>query len=377
MPKALPGISKKFKGALEKSEQEKKIAQLQEEIEKLRAAYSPELEAEIEQLRQQLEKESGEIEIDVVLIDPNPKQARQSITEQSIQVKARSLEKYGQITPIILVPQGNGRYTLLDGQLRWEAAKVLGWVKLRAVIVPVPNDLDRASLLTFLGFEDLNPLDKAEAIVKEVIKNTGLKYEEIYRILATVIKRMERDGKTRELTHLIAVSPEEQKAVLEEFSVIDREQSIILILLGLGLNPASVKANLMPMLFLPKDLKDAIRGRNALGERGLKGAHALALSVLSASGLGIEEKVAKKERVKATSQVLKNNLTVTETRKLIKQIKAKYVNQNKTESKEVKTAITKINALNETALSSASNEQLLELKELLTTKLTEIEKFFS
>ena len=376
MPKALPGISTKFKGALEKSEQEKKIVQLQAEIEKLRAAYSPELEVEIERLRQQLEKESGEIEIDVGLIDPNPKQARQSITDASIQIKARSLEKYGQIAPVILVPQGNNRYTLLDGQLRWEAAKVLGWVKLRAVIVPLPDDLDRASLLTFLGFEDLNPLDKAEAIVKEVSKNTGLKDEEIYRILATVIKRMERDGKTRELTRLIAVSTEEQKAVLEEFSVIDCEQSILLILLGLGLNPASVKANLMPMLFLPKDLKDAIRGRNARGERGLKGAHALALSVLSASGLGIEEKVAKKERVKATSQVLKNNLTVTETRKLIKQIKAKYVNQNKTESKEVKTAISKINALNETALSSASNEQLLELKRLLTTKLTEIENFF-
>lgn len=371
MPKALPGISKKFKGALEKSEQEKKIAQLQEEIEKLRAAYSPKLEAEIEQLRQQLEKESGEIEIDIVLIDPNPKQARQSITELSIQVKARSLEKYGQITPIILVPQGNGRYTLLDGQLRWEAAKVLGWVKLRTVIVPVPDDLDRASLLTFLGFEDLNPLDKAEAIVNEIIKNTGLKHEEIYTILATVIKRIERDGKTKELTRLIAVSLEEQKAILEEFSVIGREQSILLILLGLGLNPASVKANLMPMLFLPKDLKDAICSR------GLRGAHALALSVLSASGLGIEEKVAKKERVKATSLVLKNNLTVTETRKLIKQIKAKYISQNKTKSKEVKTAIAKINALNETALSSASNEQLLELKELLTTKLTEIEKFFS
>ena len=69
MPKALPGISTKFKDALEKSEQEKKIVQLQAEIEKLRAAYSPELEVEIERLRQQLEKESGEIEIDVGLID--------------------------------------------------------------------------------------------------------------------------------------------------------------------------------------------------------------------------------------------------------------------------------------------------------------------
>jgi ParB family chromosome partitioning protein len=42
-------------------------------------------------------------------------------------------------------------------------------------------------------------------------------------------------------------------------------------LLDLGLNPTSVKANLLSMLALPADLKQAIR------DQGLKGAHALAL----------------------------------------------------------------------------------------------------
>jgi ParB family transcriptional regulator, chromosome partitioning protein len=385
MAKALPTISTKFKGAVQKNDQEKKIVELQTEIEQLRSASAPELEAEIEKLRSQLEATSGEVDIDVVLIDPNPNQPRQTITNASIQAKARSLKKYGQIAPVILVQQENGRYTLLDGQLRWEGAKVLGWVKLRAVVVPAPQDLDQSSLLTFLGFEDLNPLDKAEAIVKEITKITGFEVEEISTTLATVLKRIERDGKIKELTKLVTVSAEEQKNGLEAFSVTENEQDILSILLELGLNPASVKANLMPMLFLPQDLKDAIRigvdysqdlnSSDSLREyHTLKGAHALALSVLSAKVLGIEDKVAAKERIKATDEVLKSNLTVPETRTLINQIKAKYLTETKTESKEIKVAIAKISAVSDVSLAEASNEQLAQLKKLLTAKLADIEK---
>jgi ParB family transcriptional regulator, chromosome partitioning protein len=385
MAKALPTISTKFKGAVQKNDQEKKIVELQTEIEQLRSASAPELEAEIEKLRSQLEATSGEVDIDVTLIDPNPNQPRQTITNASIQAKARSLKKYGQIAPVILVQQENGRYTLLDGQLRWEGAKVLGWEKLRAVVVPTPQDLDQSSLLTFLGFEDLNPLDKAEAIVKEITKITGFEVEEISTSLATVLKRIERDGKIKELTKLVTVSAEEQKNGLETFSVTDNEQNILLILLELGLNPASVKANLMPMLFLPQDLKDAIRigvdcsqdlnSNHSLREyHTLKGAHALALSVLSAKVLGIDDTVAAKERIQATDEVLKNNLTVPETRTLINQIKAKYLTETKTESKEIKVAIAKISALSDVSLTEASNEQLAQLKKLLTAKLADIEK---
>lgn len=369
MAKALPSISTKFKGAVQKSDQEKKIIELQTEIEQMRSSAAPELEAEIEKLRSQLESSSGEIEIEVELIDPNPNQPRQTITSASIQAKARSLLKHGQISPVILVPSGDGRYTLLDGQLRWEGALVLGWKTIRAVVVPVPQDLDQSSLLTFLGFEDLNPLDKAEAIVREITKSTGLNNDEIYTTLATAIKRIERDGKVKQLANLVTLSSEEQLLGAQTLGILGAELDIFLILLELGLNPTSVKANLMPMLFLPQDLKDAIR------KKELKGAHALALSSgLSSKVLGIEEQVAATVRVSATTEVLSKNLNVHETRELIKQIKAQYVTNTPIESKEVKTAIAKINALNETCLSNASSEQLKQLKELLKRKLLEIDK---
>ncbi|MFL9454186.1 ParB N-terminal domain-containing protein [Tolypothrix bouteillei VB521301_2] len=365
---ALPKIKSKFDGAVQKSSQEQKIAELQAEVEQLRASQSPDLEAELQKLREQLQNQSGELEIDVKLIDPNPHQPRQTITSELIQTKARLLKKYGQITPIILVPQDNKRYMLLDGQLRTEAAKILGWQKIRALIVPMPEDLSSKALLTFLGFEDLNPLDKAEAIAKEATKSVGLSLAEVITMLATVLKRIERDGKSKELTQLVSVSSEEQQAGLSELGITGTEYSLLLLLLELGLNPASVKANLIPMLSLPQDLKDAIR------HKGLKGAHALALLTLSNSTLNVSEKEATKERVKATEQVLKNNLTVPETRELIKKIKAKYVQREKSESKKVKTAIQKVRELSSESLSDVSREQLMVLRSLLLEKLAEIEK---
>lgn len=314
---ALPKISERFSGAIQKTAQERQIAELQAEITQLRATKSPELEEQVEILREQLQQ-SGENQIKLELIDPNPQQPRQTITQTTIHTKARSLDRHGQITPVILIPQDSGRYILLDGQLRCEAAKLLGWETIRAVIVPMPKDLNHDSLITFLHFEDLNPLDKAEAIIKEIVKTTALEVEEIPTVLGTVLKRIERDGKTKELADLVTATTEKQQRSLDSLGVQDKERKLVLVLLELGLNPGSVKANLLPMLSLPTDLKTAIR------QKGLKGAHALALAALSAKSLSISEQRATKERIAITQQVLELDLTVPQTRKLVAEIKMKF-----------------------------------------------------
>lgn len=325
---ALPKISDRFSGAIQKTSLEQKIEQQQAEINRLRADHSPELETQVETLRRQLQQ-LGENQIKLELIDPNPQQPRQTITVAAVRAKVRSLEKHGQIAPIILIPQNSERYILLDGQLRWEAAKLLGWETIRAVIVPVPKDLNHDSLLTFLHFEDLNPLDKAEAIIQEIVKNTGLTVDEIPTVLGTVLKRIERDSKNKQLASLVSATAEEQQQGLDNLGVRNQEYDLLLVLLDLGLNPGSVKANLLPMLFLPLDLKTAIR------EQGLKGAHALALAALSAKQLNISEHRATKERIAAIQQVLEQDLTVPDTRKLVTQIKMKFLKPTDTEPQNI------------------------------------------
>jgi ParB family chromosome partitioning protein len=221
--------------------------------------------------------------------------------------------------------------------------------------------------LTFLGFEDLNPLDKAEAIFKEITKSTGLEFDEVTTSLATVLKRLERNNQVKELTKLLTASSEEQEQGLEVLGVTGEEQAFFLVFLEFGLNPASVKSNLLPMLSLPEDLKKAIRHQE------LKGAHALALATLSSKILKISEQEAARERIKATEQVLNESLTVPETRDLIKGIKAKYLTSEQSESKEIKAVIQKISSgLSEITLANASREQLQSLQGILKQKLDEI-----
>ncbi|PHM05830.1 hypothetical protein [Nostoc sp. 'Peltigera malacea cyanobiont' DB3992] len=72
---------------------------------------------------------------------------------------------------------------------------------------------------------------------------------------------------------------------------------------------------------------------------------------------------------------IKENLTVPETRDLIKGIKAKYLTSEQSESKEVKVIIQKISSgLSEITLANASREQLQSLQGILEQKLNEISK---
>jgi ParB family chromosome partitioning protein len=362
----IPAISQRFTGAIQATDQAQKIAELQAEVEKLRLSHSPDLERQIEVLRSQLLERSGEIEIEIAKIQANLNQPRQTITNESIQTIARSLEKDGQITPIIIIPQGE-KYLLLDGQRRWAAAKKLEWETLRAVMAIMPDDLHRRSLLTFIHHEDLNPLDKAEAILKEITNITGMSVEQISTVLSTVLRRIERQNQASHLSSLVTLTNAEQMAGLKLLDVSTEEENLLFALLDLALNPTSVKANLMPMLSLSNDLKQAIR------EKGLKGAHALALSILTAKNLQISEVKASKERLQAINKVIEEDLTVAKTRELVSQIKSKYLESHKIQSKEVTTFFRSANKLSMQCLTNIDPKQLNDLHSLLKQKLSEIE----
>ncbi|MDX2242401.1 MAG: hypothetical protein NW224_17080, partial [Leptolyngbyaceae cyanobacterium bins.302] len=125
----------------------------------------------------------------------------------------------------------------------------------------------------------------------------------------------------------------------------------------------------LPMLSLPDDLKDAVR------EKGLKGAHALILATLSVKVLKTDEKTAKKERIKATQTVLSQDLTVAKTRELIAEVKAKYASNKITESKKITSLIKTIDVVvTGEEIKAASPEQLAELRQKLTFALEALDK---
>ncbi len=361
----IPSLTERFNPTVQISQQAQQIADLQAEIEQLRTVQSPELEQQISLFREQLKANGGELEIPIAQIDPNPTQPRQTIPISSIRGMARTLEKDGQITPIILVPKGS-RYLIWDGQRRWEGAKLLEWEKIRAVVAPMPENLHRNALLTFIHHEDLNPLDKAEAIVKEIADSTHLDREAIPTTLSTVLRRLDRQQKASQLTALVDLDGAAQHHGLNKLELSQEEFGILEVLLDLGLNPGSVKANLLSMLTLPLDLKEAIR------TQGLKAAHALALAVLTAKTLKISDRDANRERMGATQKVISDEMTVAQTRELVNKLKAKYLKTDNPQDKQIEQVTKSLEKLSIEMLESATPEQLTELKKLLEQQLKQV-----
>ncbi len=339
------------------------------QIENLRSEQfsSQELEQSIVHLREQLETQSGMQSIPIEIIKPNPNQPRQTFLPESIEAMSLSLDKEGQLNPVILIETENDYYLLLDGERRWRGAKRLNWQFLNAVIIQSPQDLHRKALLTSLHREDLNPLDKAEAILFQIASQTSVDSQEIPRILSTTIRRFNKKKQIFQLTNLLPEHNKQQQKQLEELELNSQEQSILAVLLDLQLNPASIDANIFPMLSLSKDLKQAIR------LRGLKGSHAMALQTLNAKNLGLSTQKSTSIREQATQQVLTEHLSATQTRKLVKEIRAKYKGDS-TPNKTVKQITSVLQKLTRQTIGTTSDEQLKQLKNLLESKLVEIEE---
>ncbi len=352
------------------SEAEAEIQQLKAEIEKLRASGAAQLEEQLQALRAQLQLQSGVMSIPVEQIQRNPEQPRQTFLPESLESMSRSLATDGQLEPIILIGRGDS-YLLFDGERRWRSAQRLGWQALQAVIISEPTDLHRKALLTSLHREDLNPLDKAEALVRELSASTGLEPLDIPRILSTAVRRLNAQKRMNSVVELMTVTPAEQQQGLANLGLSDSEQAVLAGLLDLQLNPASIDANIFPMLSLATDLKTAIR------ESGLFGVHALALQKLSAKNLGLSEKKAQAIRVETTHKVIAEKQSISQTRKLVSEIitlhaKTEPIPQKKV--KQVSAAARSLQQLSSEIFAQADPSQLIEFQEVLQQKLAEIEQ---
>ena len=351
------------------SEAEAEIKQLKEEIEQLRFKGSAEIEKQVENLRDRLKSESGTLLISLDDIRPNSEQPRQTFSAESVQTMANSLKQDGQLAPIILI-QEEDYYFLFDGERRWRGANLIGWSTLEAVLIPKPKALHRQALLTSLHREDLNSLDKAEALIREISETTRLVSEDIPRILSAVSRRLTKQGKLNQLSQAVSASLNEQKAILDALDVSEQERSIIAVLLTLQLNPSSIDANIFPMLSLAPDLKVAIR------EQGLKGSHAMVLQQLSAKNLDTSQKEANQLRKKTMTRVIQENFSVSQTRKLIREIlkQHKLPSQAKFSPAKVVNSFNKtVQGLSEDLLGEMETSRLEDLRKILKDKLKDVE----
>lgn len=123
--------------------------------------------------------EAGVAQVALDSIQRNPRQPRQNFKESELEELAASIREHGVIQPLIVAPAAGGRYTLIAGERRWQAARRAG---LRTVPVVVRNASDQQllelALIENVQRADLNAIEEAEAY-HSLVKEFGLSHEMI------------------------------------------------------------------------------------------------------------------------------------------------------------------------------------------------------
>jgi ParB family chromosome partitioning protein len=102
----------------------------------------------------------------IARIVPNPKQPRQVFDDDSLTSLAKSITTAGLMQPVVVRRQGE-QFELVAGERRWRAATIAGLGVIPAIVRDV-DDRTAAewALIENLQREDLNPIDRAEALLR-------------------------------------------------------------------------------------------------------------------------------------------------------------------------------------------------------------------
>lgn len=119
-------------------------------------------------------------QVPIACIDRNPYQPREVFDDEALAALQASIELHGILQPLVLRPADEeGRYQLIAGERRLQAAKALGWEHVPAIVRPVENrELAELALIENLQREDLHFLEEARAY-QRLVDEFGLTQREL------------------------------------------------------------------------------------------------------------------------------------------------------------------------------------------------------
>jgi ParB/RepB/Spo0J family partition protein len=129
--------------------------------------------------------DGGAISIPLRDIRRNPQQPRTEFNEEEIRELAASLQRDGQLQPIVVRPvDGPIPYEIIMGERRFRAAQTAKLPSLRAVVRPADDhDVLRLALVENIQRVDLNAVDKGTALKRLKELNPGLVWKDIGNLL--------------------------------------------------------------------------------------------------------------------------------------------------------------------------------------------------
>jgi ParB family chromosome partitioning protein len=119
----------------------------------------------------------GPIKIDVHQIESNPYQPRQDFDPAEIQSLSDSLRVHGLLQPLV-VRLVDGRYQLIAGERRLQAAAQAGWTEVPVQVIEADDrEVAELAIVENLQRKDLNPLEKASSFQRYLQQYGGTQEE--------------------------------------------------------------------------------------------------------------------------------------------------------------------------------------------------------
>ncbi len=123
--------------------------------------------------------------ISIFSIIPNQNQPRKFFEKESLNELTNSIKERGIIQPLIVrkSEDQDGKFELIAGERRWQAAQSAGLHEVRVVIVEADNlkSLELA-IIENVQRKDLNPIEEAESY-KNLIDNFGYDQEKVSKFI--------------------------------------------------------------------------------------------------------------------------------------------------------------------------------------------------
>ncbi|KAA6227323.1 MULTISPECIES: ParB/RepB/Spo0J family partition protein [unclassified Campylobacter] len=145
------------------------------------------------------------IELSIAKIKTNPFQPRKNFNEEALNELAQSIKEHGLIQPIIVVKNGTD-FTLVAGERRLRASKILGLKKISAIICDAKEDkLRELALIENIQRENLNPIELAHSY-KSLIEEYKITQENLSTLIhksrtqiTNTLRLLNLDEKTQKL----------------------------------------------------------------------------------------------------------------------------------------------------------------------------------
>ena len=117
-------------------------------------------------------------------IDVDPGQPRKTFENQSLEQLSQSILEHGVLQPIVLMPNGIGRYTIIAGERRFRAARMAGLTEIPAIVKDVSTQSAKEiALIENLQREDLDPVEIAYGY-RSLMESFNLTQDEISQKLS-------------------------------------------------------------------------------------------------------------------------------------------------------------------------------------------------